>query len=344
MQIIRLKEVAEAAGVSISTAAAALRGEGMVKASTRSRVEEQAHRLGYRKNTAASFMSRRVNRSKQKAVFAAWLTAYPLVSKPNYPWKSVLDYARAAAETEGIIFDHFNVSTPQDVRVILRQIRARGCDGIVWGRCLADNLPAFPWEEFCVVSTEQARAEEGFDVIRSNFFRNTLNLLIHLRRSGYARIAILLREHTPRHPDDEARYGGTAAFLDLHADPSNRIPPLVLTYRVKDIVQQIRAWVQKYKPQVVVGSNHEEYRILQEAGFDVPHNLSYVALHVMEHQRGKIAGLQHNEEIIPQVALSVLLEKMRHGVRGLSGHPREIVVSPPFLAGESCSGISPTGY
>lgn len=342
MSVVRLKEVAAAAGVSISTAAAALREEGVVKAATRAKVEAAARRLGYRKNTAAALMSSRRTRTNQKAAFAMWLTAYPGVHGAVPPWELAVRHARLAAEEAGLIFDHLNIGSASEARVVLRQVRARGCDGVVWGRCRLDGLPAFPWEEFCVVSTEQARAAEGFDVVRSNFFRNTVNLLVQLRSAGYERIGVCLREHTPRHPDDEARYGGTVAFLDLHVAPQNRIPPLVVHYRLGETTERIKEWVLQYKPDVVVGSNQEEYRDLLKAGFEIPRHFSYVALHVAAAQSGFIAGLQLNEELVPRVAIGALLEKMRHTHRGLSPHPRETLVNPPYLPGLSCPTPRPT--
>lgn len=339
MLVIRLKEVAADAGVSISTAAAALRGEGTVNANTRKRVEASAKRLGYRKNTAAALMSRQSNRGHQKAVLCAWLTAYPNIGPQPYPWHMAVRHARAAADEAGVLFDHFNIANETQARQVLRQLTARGFDGIVAGRNPMNRPPGFPWDQFCVITTEQALAADGFDVVRSNFFRSTLGILLHLRRSGYSRIGVCLREHTPRHPDDEARYGGTVAFLDLHVDRAQRIPPLRLSYRCPDAEKLMETWINKYKPQIVIGSNEEELFLIERAGFQVPGQISYAALHVVECHAGHVAGLQHNEEVIPRVAISALFEKMRHGLRGLSPLPREIVVAPPFLPGSSCPGV-----
>ncbi len=57
-QIVTIHDVARAAGVTISTVSKALNGQGKLRAETRSRVQEEARRLGFRPNDLAQSLMR----------------------------------------------------------------------------------------------------------------------------------------------------------------------------------------------------------------------------------------------------------------------------------------------
>jgi len=281
------------------------------------------------------------NRSHQKSLLAVWLTALPAAPEhPPLAGNSVLMRAKDAADELGLFFEFRNIGQGSDAKRIFREIDARGCDGIVWGRCILQDLPKnLPWDRYSVVSTEQANVKLGFDVVGSNHFRSTYSTLIRLREHGYRRIGFLYREHVPRHPDDEARFGGYAAFSEFHTPVNDRVPPLRLPYRTPDIPDRIQSWVRKNRIEVVVGFNVEEYKLLKTLGLKIPEDLAFAALHVCKPEQGMLAGLQHNEELIPRQAMIALTEKMRHRMKGFSHAAREILISPPFIPGESCPEI-----
>lgn len=337
MAHIRLKEVAAEAGVSISTAAAALRGESIVAPPTRKRVEKAAKKLRYRKNSAAAALSSLENRKSQKAVSVVWLTAIPDIEKaPHQQVRTSIRWARETAEELGLLFEDRNISSRAEGRRILKELENRGVDGIIWSRCQIAPFPKLPKNRFCVVSTDQTSLQEGFDVVRRNYFRCTLNLLIRIQKMGYRRIGICLREHTPIHPDDEARYGASETFRKLYVHQKDRIPILRLAYGKPREAEILNTWRKKYHPEVIVSSNREEMNLLERSGLKIPKDLSYVAFHVRKKEQGLLAGLQINAELIPVYAVRALVEKIQHGKRAGSTAPRETVISPPYLPGSSC--------
>jgi hypothetical protein len=100
-------------------------------------------------------------------------------------------------------------------------------------------------------------------------------------------------------------------------------------------------WVRKHTPDVVLSFSGAELWYLQDDGFSVPDDLAYVALHVKLTERGLLAGYQENLEVYPKYAVQILLEKIRHGIRGLSNHPKQTLVLPPLFPGASCPHLQP---
>ncbi|VGO15065.1 Catabolite control protein A [Pontiella desulfatans] len=334
MSVIRLKEVAAEAGVSIATTSMALNGSSAVKPDTRIRVEAAARKLGYQKNSAAAVLSSSQNRNSRKSVFIAWLTAGTLSSSGR------LEGAFREAEKLGVQMEFCNIRRSNDLKAVIRSLYARGCDGVVLGRGMALIAGQEDWSRFCIVSVEEGLFEEGVDVVRSSLFRSTYELLWRVREVGYKRVGVCLREHDPLHPDDATRLGATLAFQTAEMAHAERIPPKRISLMHCKIAEELIPWVRKYQPDVVIGFSGAELWALRDGGFPVPEGLAYVALHVLAAERGPLAGYQDNLEVYPPYAVRVLFEKIRHGVRGLSDHPQQTLVLPPLLQGESCPRLN----
>lgn len=71
----------------------------------------------------------------------------------------------------------------------------------------------------------------------------------------------------------------------------------------------------------------------------IPGEVAFASLHVHGDVVGTVAGLQSNQEFTAEQAVHVLFEKVRHGIRGRTSHPKEIVLPLRLLAGESCPGL-----
>jgi len=338
MSMIRLKEVAAEAGVSISTASSALRGLHIVRPGTKERVEAAARKLGYQKNSAAAVLSSLQNRDSQKAVLIAWLTADESTLSA-----SSKAGARAAAEGDGVRIEFHHVNKPKELASVMRILTARGCDGVVLGRGMSTVVDNATWAGFSVVSIEESLFEEGFDVVRSSLFRSTLEILRQIKDAGYQRIGICLREHAPQHPDDEARLGAVMAFQTYNLKSSDRIPLKRIPFAQSSPERLLVDWVRKYTPDVVLSFSGAELWYLRAGEFSVPDDLAYVALHVKLTERGLLAGYQENLEVYPKYAVQILLEKIRHGIRGLSSHPKQTLVLPPLFPGASCPRLKPCG-
>jgi LacI family transcriptional regulator len=335
MSVIRLKEVAAEAGVSVSTASSALRGLHIVKPETRERVETAARKLGYHKNSAAAVLSSLQTRDHRKAILIAWLSAKDAPSAVSRAG------ACSAAEKAGVRIDFCDVESPASLQSTLRILEARGCDGIVLGRGMSPVVNGVDWTGFSVVSTEESLFEKGIDVVCSSLFRSTIDILRQVKQAGYRRIGICLREHDFQHPDDETRLGAAMAFQACDLQASERVPLQRLSFSQPDSGPALVDWVKKNSPDVVVGFSDVDLWHLQSGGFSVPKDLAYVALHVSPSNRGMLAGYQENRSVYPQYAVQILLEKIRHGVRGLSGYAKQTLVLPPIFEGASCPALHP---
>jgi len=340
MSSIRLKDVAAEAGVSLATASLALRGVSSVKESTRAKVVATAQKLGYRPDAAAAILASRRERTSHRTVSMAWLTAHSPEWKQRFPLETdsaVL--AAAEADRLGLRFEHCNAERKADVVPIIHELDARGCNGIVLDFRIFLDVPPALWNRFAVVSTMEDQLREGVDVVCSNPFRSTIGLLRRIRQAGYKRIGICLRDHTPFIFADEMRHGAASTFQTYDLSRTERIPLLRIPVESSDTGGRLAAWVEKNRPDVVMGSSEYEMTLLEKQGFRISDDFAYAALHVEKRNLGSLAGRQYNPEVVSAYAVQMLMEKMRSGLCGLSAHPREVGVVPPILAGTSCPGL-----
>ena len=340
MKNVTLQQVANEAGVSLATASAAMRGEDIVRPTTREKVEKSAKKMGYRRNSAATVLASHRNKNSAKQLLIVWLTAR--ASEADVARDFGIPIAAAEAKKYGLQFKHYNIDRPKNAQRILREIDAIGCDGLILGRFDSPVLPPVIWKRFSVISILEDHLSQGFDIVRANQFRSDLRLYRQLRKSGYKRIGICRREHPETFFDDDTRRAAALNFSLSDLPPNERLPILQLPLDAlyQDTEKNLINWVKEQNPDVIVGFNHLEWDILTFNGFSIPQDLAFVALHVQQKDRGKLAGLVQNRELIPEYAVRVLMEKMRHSIRGLSRHPQETVIKLPILAGTSCPGLT----
>lgn len=327
---ITIKDVAREAGVSFSTAAAALRGERGVKPSTVEKVTLTAQRLGYERSTFASMLaSRRQSVQRSTSPFVGWLT---IGFGEHSGIQQRIARVRKAAHARRWLFEHRDIQSEPEARRLGREWKQRGVDAVVLGRSVhLHRESSFPWHDFVVVSTETDRLEQGFDIIRSSHFRSVLQLLRTIRARGYRRIAIWLLEHPERAIDDDIRLGACLAFQQHHLKVEEQLPIRRTFYDNPTTNAALRRWLEQLAPDALVTSQAIELERLRSMGIQVPRELAFAALHVRLDPREPAAGIVDREECMPDVILNYLERKLRSGEPGLSANPQEIVFDTPFV-------------
>jgi DNA-binding LacI/PurR family transcriptional regulator len=338
-----VKDVAIKARVSMSTAAAAIRGDASVKPVTAEKVLKVAEQMGYRRNSAAAAMASMNVRNRQKMAKIVILTGYEeafLEMRENNSALLAVKHAADEAMRLGIRCESVNIGQPENLKKTLQRLEKEGSDGIILGTCRFP-LPDLPeWKRFSLISTQESPDREHIDVVRVSQFRTTLKLLEHLQETGFRRIGFFHRHHPVLNIDDKERLGAFTVFDHDSVATKNRIPPIEVAFGARAFEPRVIEWYKIYHPDVIVGFSIQDSGILLKAGIKIPEEVRWVCLHVEEYNRGTAAGLQFNNELAPEYAVRLLMEKIRHGIRGFQVHPAETLIRPALLAGESCPELN----
>ena len=149
---VTIRDVAESAGVSISTVHQALNGKPGVSQAMRERIRGIAGELGYQPNAMASGLKRRTQR------IAMLLPGEGGENRFYYPplWRGIRDYLRAAdlyVECTELAFGGMEPGLPEKAG----ELRALLAEGRVDGLLTVGHMDAFSQEEWeCLDSAQRA--------------------------------------------------------------------------------------------------------------------------------------------------------------------------------------------
>lgn len=177
---ITLKQVAEAAGVSLATASYSLNNGGSVGQETRERVIAVAEQLGYRPNLAAKAM--RTGRSGTLGF------VLPDLTNPFFPLLAQTVINAAREEGYGVFLTDTQGSKEAEAQSI-DALSRRGVDGIIWFPIddLPDRQPALRGIPTVVLD----RSLDGFDCVLFDCEAGGRMAANRLADAGHRRIGLI---------------------------------------------------------------------------------------------------------------------------------------------------------
>jgi len=196
-----LRGVAARAGVSVSTASRALRGEQRVRPETRQRVEAAARDMGYQPHPYVSAQLAAVRRGRMPKVQAAlaylwergradqgFETQLALPYGPGRRFHSACE----AAQQRGYRVEAFRLmEAGRSSRRLQEILHSRGIRGVIFDAphyFLRES--GFDVSAFQCISFEELDPE-AVEVVRPDFFRDLMHAFLELWERGYRRIGFL---------------------------------------------------------------------------------------------------------------------------------------------------------
>lgn len=334
---LRLKDLAEACQLGVSTVSHALRGDGNVSQQTRDHVRKIAAELGYRPDPMlASLAARRFRRDQSYVGLPVAYVDYFLATNPF--GKESLYHKTAVRFGSQFGFHVLSFSLADysaDWERLLNRLRKIGVKGIIIGDIHGEVNWAQDWADFAVVACGRDHPDMPFDQVRSSIYRAARSSWQMLWARGYRRIGAAPCLHKRELEDDASRI---SAYLFEQSRISNRrwiVPPYTGEHHDR---QAFLAWYYKYKPEAVIGFALHHYYYLLEEGLQCPRDFAFAALHVetaLPDYKG-IAGLEQNSEKIVSSSLQLLEQKLRYHILGASSIPAEVVIPFSWVEGATC--------
>ena len=193
------------------------------------------------------------------------------------------------------------------------------------------------WNSLAAVALEGSFLAPRLHRVMSDLFFNLLLALKMVRRFGYRRIGICLDQYVDRNSYHACR----AAALHFHATvpKAERVTPLFYTWEQPfDPAKPgriIKLWLQKERPDVIVGHSGNLVDWTEAAGFRVPHDIGVVHIATdddvadwagISSHRAKIGAaavewvvslLQNRRFGVPETAMNTMVRGVWHGGRTL---------------------------
>jgi len=176
----------------------------------------------------------------------------------------------------------------------------------------------------------------GYSMREPNLHRVTNHQIHSMRlalaetaRLGYRRIGLALAHSK----DARVDHNWTTGILpyQMSVPARQRVQPFLPQEMTRE---SLLAWVDKERPEVILGGRQDMVVWLREAGLRVPEEIGFVSLEYYP-DYGDLAGVDQNSFTIGLAAVELVVEQLYHNERGIPQRPKVVMIESCWHPGKS---------
>ena len=341
---IRLKDIAIEANLSVAAVSYALKDKPGISAETVDRVKRIAKEMGYRPDPVMSALAAHRNRMRSVSDYAVVGVVSNRETERDWlevaPTCNMMNGARSRAEDLGFRLEHFWARGPGMSEKRLSDILyARGIRGVMVAPGDHKVPPvSLNWEHFAAVSLEECIRTPGIHHVMQNQYANISLVWEKLHEREHSKVGLICYKGMKL--KGNFQWEAVHSFHQSQVAPeSERVPTLYVDS--EDAVVEIRRWMRRYRPEVVVAPGCRFLDAALEGGFRVPRDVKYVSLNVENEPEGgisdgiKISGIRQKRDEIGAKAMEILNGLLRDCVQGVSNESVNTQITGEWIEGET---------
>lgn len=340
MKQVTIKDVARRAGVHHSTVSLVLTENARISERTRVRVRKIIKELGYKHDKISmALTTRRMHKQITNLTpRLAYLTHFPDRSLFDRMIHNQLFFQGASDRARSLGYECdlvFMPMQPAPDAEFIENFKSVKYDGIILGAL--DPLPSMPpldWNHYAVSKIDTQAMAQGVHSVCNDQIHAIRTAFQRLRALGYRRIGMAVGK------EDERRTGNlySAGFLFEAAALSDRerIPPLFFpnNSRAPDVMPLVKAWINRFKIDVVMSNWSYIITIVRDIGYDVPEQVACAGLG-MGVPTADEAGIVQNHYLVGRKAVDSVVASLKASVLGISDLPKATLVAGSWHDGNS---------
>lgn len=279
---VTLKDVAQAAGVSVMTVSYALRDSNQVSALTRKRIQTLAREMGYQPDPMMSRLAsyRAQKKRTERRETLAWLNLHP--TEPTWKFRGshileAFEGAQKRAPNFGYQLEMFSVPKLGGWAATNKILLARGIQGVVIGQPPDGTGSAdLEWKNFATVAIGRAIQDPNLPRVVLNHVEAVNRLIDQLSERGYRRIGLVMEKEACR----KNAYRNVSAYHGAcerrETPPEQRVPPLLPDTLNAQILGQ---WIEQWDVEAIIVNRPDQMpRFLPQLGLQVPRDIGFAHL------------------------------------------------------------------
>jgi DNA-binding LacI/PurR family transcriptional regulator len=315
-----LRDVADAAGVSRSSAQRALANSPHIAEKTRLHVQKVAENLGYRPQPVIAAMGARSRRK-----LAGDLPLVYLYSSRSTAGTSYHEDASARAASLGYKLDGVDLDRLEKPERLWDILYARGYAGVLVGGMRREHhnllMKNTRFPVVCCGRTDPL----PYHTVRPAILQGLKTAFDTMVGLGYRRIGVAVMRHSPKVEDDFSRRATAMCCVDELPKGHAKIPPLECDMSGDGVVD----WVREHRPDAVLAFHEGIAFLIRDAGYRIPKEIGFASLH--RGPKAEFAGLDNNFEMIAIAAVNLMDQLIRHGESGIPENPLTIMVESRWV-------------
>jgi LacI family transcriptional regulator len=331
---VTLKDIAQEARCSLMTVSRALRRDPKVSPTLQQQIQEIATRLRYRPHPLVSALMshRRARKPLHYDLKLAFLTSFAT----RDGWKKIRLYqefyegAALGADRHGYRLEELWLSEPgMTPERFARVLATRNIPGV-----LVAPLPApegrldLDCRNLAAVAFGHSLLEPALHRVSNHQFRSMRLLMGKLAQLGYRCPGLALRKSL----DDRVLHQWLGAFLVERAAASAPQLPVFIPPDESWTQSRFESWLNKRRPDVVIGQDDEVLSWLLESGRTVPKDIGFAHLDCPAID-SEISGIYQNGRAIGIAAADMLVGLLHRNERGLPPLPRSSLIEGSWVQG-----------
>jgi len=331
---VSLQDIADRLKVSRATVSLALRGTGDVAQSTRERICQTAREMGYSPNPIMSAFSRYRDKSVSSGAVIAVVSLKP--------WNK--DYMEPIADVAsglGYKLDNFPLVQYPSQTHLVKVLQARGVAGVLFTEkprapVLDTNIWSAIKAVYCGPYPSGRDADCPFDQVRHDAFESVDLAWEKAVRAGFTRIGLICPPEGGQLSQSDQQMVAAYLYKQSTASPSlPRLTPFVTGLSTSaDAISTVREWLERHRPEVILGSFHWIYSYLVGKGIRIPKDFQFIALRA-DPKNPEVAGCQSFRDQIHRVALRHLHSLILYHEEWSQHTTTTLVVHPVWHEGNS---------
>jgi len=330
MPNVWLRDVAKAAGVSVSAASHAINQTGNLAETTRQRILEVARELGYARNPTLSAIAARRFRPEARTSLFRCVPLQLIESEESRlsHWdRATLAKLEKAASGYGIQFDPFSaIHSVQALNSRISQAYAEGIEALL---IVSSNrhawLTQFDTSPFVVLGLEDLAIDFPYDRVEYDWGHAVMTCYEALRQRGCRRIGGAIHFADSWSYQDKVRVGAfLSEWMNDHGAKPAPLFPMLYEGEVSD---EIVAWARKERLDGVVVWPLRYAYVLWNSSLCSAGDLQLAIFQVAslaEHL--PVPGVQLSSDELTAAAVQMLYEQVTHHRQGKPQAPRALKI------------------
>jgi DNA-binding LacI/PurR family transcriptional regulator len=331
-----LREIAQAAGASLSTVSSALRNQPGVSEQKKQHIQQVARKMGWRQNPLVSAWLAHVRTHKQHNQN---LTLGYIVSDAEgldhyFNSPVYLSYHKGAQERAvalGFQLEIFHFEATGGSR-LSQILHSRSTPGIVVAPLRKPGaLAHLNWQAFSCAAIAHSLEKPRIHRAANDHFHSVVLAMDQLRKLGYQRIGLVLDKNT------DARSGGTfsgAYWTVAHKMAANPMPPF-LPDNDTSRFELFHDWYKKNRPDAVIGFELVRFW-LDRLELKIPEEIGYANLD-WKPAYGLEAGVDQKAELIGAAAVDLVTSQIFRNERGIPQDQKLILIESEWVDGPTAA-------
>jgi len=319
-----IREIAAACGVNHSTVSRALSGSSLVAGQTKDRVLKQARLMGWKPNPLASAYLSHLRSTRQPNYQA---TLGLIFDRPIRPGETTLpasihdqfERTRQRADSFGFKLDVYHLQKEKlNTRQLNRILIARNIPGIILhGFGPPENLSGLEWERYAVVEKKNHISGPQFHRVAVNAHRGFYLMLCKAFSLGYKHVGVVVSKQYDLQIDHGVLFPIT--YAKDHLRPDQSLQTLVLPAHSPKESGNIKRWLQKTRPEIVIGVDLV-WNTIRDMGWKIPGDIAFINVD----RRANFphtAGFNQRIEVQLEKAMDLLISQINTNQRGIPEDP-----------------------